>query len=780
MRDALLDGAVQGLRAGSQRLLQAGKDIDVALQKALDFQSVFDRLKQRDDPVGAALDTLDREFTRLKKIFAEAGATTEEYAELERLYGIERAEAVKEAAERMVASFDYGVRSLTTGGTLTGGTPGTYRLGVSGGTPYRVPNIEMRVLSTGAVSAGQNGWTRPIDGGEYAAGSAAPTLTIPAGANLPSATVTATLGNVARPGERIGFEDGSRWTEQLVLTTPGLTVSNYPKGGKSRLPLFDCTDAIPTWTFDSGNVWSAVIGRAADYETVGGEDNYSLFQDTSPVDDMGSAYRWMTRVASKAACEATPDSYFIALNTFAETSATATVYVHAAGSVDPNTLKYRYNRRTQGVLGKDRLPNLTIDGISCIGPLSAQGSVNAGTNFLFRRAVLANAGKHDVVFESGVIEDVITWNTETVANRTIASTTPLDCIPFTAYRDDPRGLTATLRRCMSLNPSGQRTPGFFFSHSSGSDPLARYDETMLEAFASNNAGVVKGAQSFRQIYRALCLRDVLGVVVQPGRGGTHSGIYFENTHGLFTVDAAGPSAGGQILSGGANSTGVTYAHDEVEVKLRHNGVYNAHDQILGQTAISVCTSARQKIDVSHNTVYEKGRYNFVTATNLGTTGSAGIRYNIFVRDLANIGSFVPWVQLPASWATPIDWNVYVDLQANTNLRWRQGSTSYTFANWQALGFDTNSVVLNAAQADDLFLNGVAGLASGDFRLDPACTLKFGDGVTPLVGNAGIQEYYDWNARQYVVGQPKKFPTIPASWAECQAYAFDPTAWDFYA
>ncbi len=115
LRDALLDGAVQGLRAGSQRLLQAGKDIDVALQKALDFQSVFDRLKQRDDPVGAALDTLDREFTRLKKIFAEAGATTEEYAELERLYGIERAEAVKEAAERMTASLKSLYDDLTMG-----------------------------------------------------------------------------------------------------------------------------------------------------------------------------------------------------------------------------------------------------------------------------------------------------------------------------------------------------------------------------------------------------------------------------------------------------------------------------------------------------------------------------------------------------------------------------------------------------------------------------------------------------------------------------------------
>jgi hypothetical protein len=104
LRDALLDGAVRGLRAGAQRLLQQGKDVDVALQKAIDFQCVFDRLKAHDNPVAAALDTLDREFNRLKKIFGEAGASTAEYAELERLYGIEREKAVKEAGERITAS----------------------------------------------------------------------------------------------------------------------------------------------------------------------------------------------------------------------------------------------------------------------------------------------------------------------------------------------------------------------------------------------------------------------------------------------------------------------------------------------------------------------------------------------------------------------------------------------------------------------------------------------------------------------------------------------------
>src|SRR3546814_4436285 len=55
----------------TQRLLQQGKDIDSGLQKALDFESVFTRLKEYRDPVGAALDALDKEFTRLDKIFDE-------------------------------------------------------------------------------------------------------------------------------------------------------------------------------------------------------------------------------------------------------------------------------------------------------------------------------------------------------------------------------------------------------------------------------------------------------------------------------------------------------------------------------------------------------------------------------------------------------------------------------------------------------------------------------------------------------------------------------------
>lgn len=115
IRDAVMDGAISGISAAAQRLIKMDKDIDGQIQKALDFEGVFTRLKSYKDPVGHALDGLDREFNRLKKIFAEAGASAAEYAQLEELYGIERANAVKEASERITASLRGLYKDLTIG-----------------------------------------------------------------------------------------------------------------------------------------------------------------------------------------------------------------------------------------------------------------------------------------------------------------------------------------------------------------------------------------------------------------------------------------------------------------------------------------------------------------------------------------------------------------------------------------------------------------------------------------------------------------------------------------
>lgn len=96
--NAIRDGAIQGVRAGTSALLQKDGDIEAQLAKALKFEGVFKSLKQATDPVGYALEQLTREFDALKKIFNEAGASAAEYADLEKLLNIQKQEALETAA----------------------------------------------------------------------------------------------------------------------------------------------------------------------------------------------------------------------------------------------------------------------------------------------------------------------------------------------------------------------------------------------------------------------------------------------------------------------------------------------------------------------------------------------------------------------------------------------------------------------------------------------------------------------------------------------------------
>lgn len=113
--NALQDGAVKGIREGSKRLLSAGKDLEAQIQKAVDFENVFKELKRYTDPVGAALDEVNTKFANLKNVFVEAGATAAELADLEKLYGIERAKAIKDANEQVIGSLRDLYDQLTVG-----------------------------------------------------------------------------------------------------------------------------------------------------------------------------------------------------------------------------------------------------------------------------------------------------------------------------------------------------------------------------------------------------------------------------------------------------------------------------------------------------------------------------------------------------------------------------------------------------------------------------------------------------------------------------------------
>jgi hypothetical protein len=113
--DLVNDGIIAGLSAAEQRLLKAGDDIEKALRDVLDFRAVFDRLKAIKDPVGAQIDDLNDEFKGLVDLFTKAGASAAEFAQLEELYGIERANLIREATEQVAGSLKSLLSDLNIG-----------------------------------------------------------------------------------------------------------------------------------------------------------------------------------------------------------------------------------------------------------------------------------------------------------------------------------------------------------------------------------------------------------------------------------------------------------------------------------------------------------------------------------------------------------------------------------------------------------------------------------------------------------------------------------------
>lgn len=101
IQDAISDGVFEGLSAGVERLLKGEGDLETQLQKALSFQGVFDELEQMKDPQGFDLKQLDKWRKGMDELFAEAGATADEIAQLEELTGLKRKEIVEKYSEEI-------------------------------------------------------------------------------------------------------------------------------------------------------------------------------------------------------------------------------------------------------------------------------------------------------------------------------------------------------------------------------------------------------------------------------------------------------------------------------------------------------------------------------------------------------------------------------------------------------------------------------------------------------------------------------------------------------
>lgn len=114
IRDAIGDGAFSGkISAAAERALRnTSKSIEDAIEDALTIESIPRRLREIEDPIGAAVDKVVEDFTKLRDTLVANGATAQQLADAEKLFNYER-EAALERTESTLRDF---LDSLKLGG----------------------------------------------------------------------------------------------------------------------------------------------------------------------------------------------------------------------------------------------------------------------------------------------------------------------------------------------------------------------------------------------------------------------------------------------------------------------------------------------------------------------------------------------------------------------------------------------------------------------------------------------------------------------------------------
>jgi hypothetical protein len=106
IQSVIQQGAITGLRAGTETLIKGQGDLEAQLQKANLFENVFRELEQRANPAKASIAAITKEFAALIDIFEEAGAAAEDFAKLQELMAIRQKEAIQAAFDPIRTMLD--------------------------------------------------------------------------------------------------------------------------------------------------------------------------------------------------------------------------------------------------------------------------------------------------------------------------------------------------------------------------------------------------------------------------------------------------------------------------------------------------------------------------------------------------------------------------------------------------------------------------------------------------------------------------------------------------
>jgi tape measure domain-containing protein len=126
VRYSIQNAVISGISAASKKIIASGQDLEQAINKAIVIESIPKRLLQLTDPVKYAVSNLNDEFSKMISYLKEGGATAEQFADAQKLYDLERADAIKQATTQAADQIDQFIKDMVGGSSSPLNKKSTY------------------------------------------------------------------------------------------------------------------------------------------------------------------------------------------------------------------------------------------------------------------------------------------------------------------------------------------------------------------------------------------------------------------------------------------------------------------------------------------------------------------------------------------------------------------------------------------------------------------------------------------------------------------------------
>jgi len=559
-------------------------------------------------------------------------------------------------------------------------------------------------------------YTDPVSGDDGNDGTrSAPKLTLPA------------VGS----GNTYALKGSTVLEQQIALTSsPDSAIVGY----RGLATIDGAGDVTETWYQpDAGtypNVWAIDVTHG-----------FSLTSGRLMVWEDGAM---LLRKTSIAGVNTTAGTYY-SPNDNNFTIPTVILYIHATGSGNPNTNGKAYERtkRTYGIYGGYGTGlRCSVSKIITGRQGNNDGSLVLGKDSLIDRCVCYDGHKHNALQESGLCQ-----------NSAFINAQPETSYLHVFYSAVSTGLIASMTNCMFVGQeNGLRGVGGIYCHDNSG---LSYDlHTVRGCMLANvSDGVGSTAVEFdaKGVYIENCYRAIVSLT-SPTSNMSH-----------FMIN--------DQISGGTQTGGAgDYAFTNFAVDIRNWYLFmqphnvNSGNINLNQSTVRLASTASD----SH----------WIVRVTYGAVVFSA-QYNIFFIDNCK-SSVTLLMTLPTGGVGTVNNNIY--LVKNTtggtgksSLRWAINGVNKTFAEWQALGYDLNSIVLD--ETDILMADVFSGnIADGDFRLKSGLTIQLPD-TTPIYA-LGVQESWDYAEQVAISGPPSRWPVMPKTKAQAEQFVLDPSGWEY--